>query len=177
MKNPILVVSLILLLCFVFGCQNKAEKAELEKFRAQAKVEERNKVLSIRYLDAYQKGDIETLKEICSPDYVWHGRGQNLPLMDSIEALKQNMAVFSDIAYISEDAIAKGDKVIVRYIVKGTHTGNIGDLPATGKKVEISGISIDRFENGKMVESWDASDNLGLFMQLGFELKPKEVKK
>jgi len=36
MKNPILVVSLVLLLCFVFGCQNKAEKAELEKFRAQA---------------------------------------------------------------------------------------------------------------------------------------------
>jgi len=42
MRNPILVVSLVLLLCFAFGCQNKAEKAELEEFRAQEKVEEQN---------------------------------------------------------------------------------------------------------------------------------------
>ena len=46
MKNPLLVVSLVLLLCFTFGCQNKAEKAELEKSGAQAKLEEQNKELN-----------------------------------------------------------------------------------------------------------------------------------
>ena len=57
MKNPILVVSLVLLLCFVFGCQNKAEKAELEKFRAQAKLEEQNKELFRRMVEEWNKGN------------------------------------------------------------------------------------------------------------------------
>ena len=62
MKNAILVVLLAVLLCFTFACQNKAEKAELEKFRAQAKVEEQNKAIVSREWDAYSKGDYEAFK-------------------------------------------------------------------------------------------------------------------
>ena len=40
MKNPLLVATLVILLCFTFSCQNKAEKAELEKFRTRAKLED-----------------------------------------------------------------------------------------------------------------------------------------
>jgi len=171
-------MALAALLCFTFACQNKAEKAELEKFRAQAKVEEENKALVIRYRDALQKGDIEALKEVFSPDYVGHdSRGRSATLEKRINNINQTRKMFSDIAYISEDLIAKGDKVIVRYIAKGTHIGDFLGMPGTGNEIKTTGIEIDRVENAKIVESWEASDDLGIFEQLGMELKPKVTKK
>jgi predicted ester cyclase len=50
-------------------------------------------------------------------------------------------------------------------------------LAPTGNKLVLGGIEILRFENGKIVESWEALNYLSLFVALGFELKPKQVKK
>jgi hypothetical protein len=72
MKNPILVVSLVVLLCFAFGCQNKAEKAELEKFRTQAALEEQNKALVKPSLEAWSKGEFEVFRETVAPNVVWY---------------------------------------------------------------------------------------------------------
>lgn len=151
--------------------------AELEKYRAQAAVEEQNKALAIRFTDAYQKGDIAAVREICSPDFIEHGVGQTFSLERVIEILKGNMAIFSDFTIIAEDMIAKGDRVAVRYLAKVTHTGEGLGIPATGKKAESAGIEILRFENGKIAEAWTAEDVLGLLTQLGFELRPIEEKK
>lgn len=177
MKKSLWVIPALVLLCFVVGCQDKAAMAELEKHKAQAALEEQNKALVTRSLDATQKGDVAALREIYSPGYIGHFRGETLTLDGLIENTKQTMAMFSDIAYTYEDVVAKGDKVIVRYIAKGTHTGDFAGMSATGKKVEITGIIIARVENGKIVEDWDNSDTLGIFEQVGFELKPKEEKK
>jgi steroid delta-isomerase-like uncharacterized protein len=87
------------------------------------------------------------------------------------------MVAFPDRIFSVEDILAKGDKVVSRYIFKGTHEGDIEGLPATGKKIEYPGIEIFRVENGKIVESWDVQDTLSLNQQLGMELKPKEVEK
>ena len=108
--------------------------AELEKYRAQAAIEEQNNALAIRFTDVYQKGDIAAIKEICSPDFIEHGMGQTFSLEQVIETLKGNMAVFSDFTIIAEDSIAKRDKVAVRYRVKVTHTGEGLGIPATGKR-------------------------------------------
>jgi len=176
MKNPFLVSAFVILLCFAFGCQNKAEKAELEKFRTQAKLEEENKASTLRLVDAWVKGDIEALKEIFSPDYVYHNEtGQTASLENLIEQLKKEIAMFSDRTISNEELIAKGDRVVHRYIARGTHTGEVEGLAPTGNKLELGGIEILRVENGKIVESWEALNYLSLFMTLGFELKPKEV--
>jgi len=160
------------------GCQDKAAMAELEEFKAQAAVEEQNKALTIRYYEAWDKGDVEALKEIYSPDFVWHiFSGQDSSLEETIEFLKQQQVMFPDMVSGREDIIAKGDKVIVRYTSRGTHTGDTEDFPATGKKVEYEAIEILRVENGKIVEDWDVSDDLSFSQQLGFELKPKEEEK
>jgi len=177
MKKYLCVMPLLVLLCFVVGCQNKAATAELEKYKAQAALEDQNRALVTRFMDVYQKGDIAAVKEICSPDYIEHGMGQTISLEQAIEILKGNMAVFSDFTIIVEDMIAKGDKVAVRYLVKVTHTGEGLGIPPTGKKAESTGIEILRFENGKIAEAWAAEDVLGMLMQLGFEMKPKEEKK
>ncbi len=174
-----MILPLALILCFMVGCQDKEAMAELEEFKAQAEVEEQNKALIMRYYEAWDSEDIEAIiKEIFSPDYVWHtGSGQDLSLEEAIESLKLQMVMFPDRTISDEDIIVKGDKVIVRYIFRGTHERDVEGFPATGNKVEVRGIEIVRVENGKIVESWEATDTLSFYQQLGFELKPKEEEK
>ena len=180
MKNPILVGALVILLCFAFGCQNKAEKAELEKFRTQAKLEEQNKALVKPSLEAWSKGEFEVFRETVAPNVVWYMPSRTISVRSAeelIEAGKMVRKGFPDIAFSIEEIFAAGDRVIFRYIEKGTHLGEYAGIPATGNKYEISGIDIWRIENGKVVEVRSDNDMLGLMMQLGMELKPKEVKK
>ena len=87
------------------------------------------------------------------------------------------MATFPDRIFSVEDILAKGDKVVSRFIFKGTHEGDTEGFPATGKKIEYTGFEIWRVENGKIVESWDVYDELSFYQQLGMELKPKEGEK
>jgi predicted ester cyclase len=176
MKKYLWVVPLVLLLCFVINCQDKAAMRELEKYRGQAAVEEQNKALALRCVDAFQKGDIAALKDIFSPDYVGHMREHTTQTQTYemvLESPKNIMAGFSDIAIIVEEAIAKGDKVTIRYTAKGIYTGADLGLTDMRKKIEISGIAIERIENGKIVEVWDAADSLSFFKQLGAELTLK----
>ena len=170
MKNPILIVSLVLLLCFVFGCQNKAEKAELENFRARAKVEEQNKAVVSREWDAWSKGDMEAFKEVAAPEYVWHapsGTTKPKSLEETIGIGKMVHKSFPDAMFSIEEIFAVGDRVIVRYIMRGTQQGELEGIPATGKKIEMSGIMIHRLENGKVVEDREEYDRLGRMEQLG----------
>ncbi len=64
-----------------------------------------------------------------------------------------------------------------RYIMRGTHQGEIQGIPPTGNKVEISGFIAHRLENGKVVEDREDWDTLCLMQQLGMELKPKQAEK
>jgi steroid delta-isomerase-like uncharacterized protein len=160
------------------GCQDKEAMAELEAMKAQAEVEERNKEVVNNAHKAWAKGDIEGLKEIYSPDYVWHFAGEGiLSLEDLIEDVKWEKATYPDKIVNIEDLITRGDKVVSRYIIKGTHEGEREGMPAKGKKIEMEGIIIDRIENGKIVETWEVSDLLSLYKQLGMELKPKDGEK
>jgi C-1 hydroxylase len=177
-RNSFLVSTLVILLCFALGSQNEADQAELEKFRAQAKLEEDNTALTLRLVDAWVKGDVGALKELFSPDYVYHSdTGQTASLEFLIAQLKKEMVMFPDRSMSNEELIAKGDKVVHRYTARGTHTGEVDGLAPTGNKLVLGGIEILRFDNGKIVESWEVLNYLSLFTAIGFELKPKEVKK
>ena len=181
MKKLFMILPLVLVLCFVYGCQDKAAMAELEAFKAQAGVEEANKALATRYNEAWESGDLEAIKEIYSPDFVWHASdGGDYSSEEMIEinrkAIEQHKTAFPDMTIIKEDVIVKGDKVITRYTLRGTHTGDVEGIPATGNKIEFSGIEIIRIENGKIVKSWEENNLLRFYQQLGMELKPKEEK-
>jgi predicted ester cyclase len=66
-----------------------------------------------------------------------------------------------------EDLIAEVDKVAYRITYRGTHRGDFMGIRPTGKQVSFTGIAIDRFKDGKFVESWFNLDALGLMQQLG----------
>ena len=75
---------------------------------------------------------------------------------------------FSEIEDIVEDMIGEGDRVVTRWTLRVTHTGEFRGIPATGKRITITGIGIFRFsQEGKVVESWDSLDQLGMLRQLG----------
>ena len=62
-------------------------------------------------------------------------------------------AAFPDTAYAIEQQVAGGDTVVTRWTARGTHDGELMGIPATHKSVEVSGIAIERFSDGKIVES------------------------
>ena len=66
-----------------------------------------------------------------------------------------------------DDLIAEDDRVVGRFTIEATHTGNFLGIPPTGKRIRISGIDIVRIRDGQIVEHWYAEDALGLYRQLG----------
>ena len=93
------------------------------------------------------------------------------PPVHGLEGLKRFISMyltaFPDIHFTIEDLISEGDKVVVRYTATGTHQGELMGIAPTGKHATVTGISINRFENGKVVESWSNFDALGMLQQLG----------
>ena len=180
MKKCLCAVPLVLLLCFSFACQDRAAMAELEKINAQAKVEEQNKILLNRMWEMWNKGEYEAWKQVHADEYVYYSPSNStkgLSREETIEMGKAFFKSFPDATTSIEELIAAGDKVVTRWILRGTHKGEFSGIPATGNKVENSGIMITRIENGKIVEDKEDYDTLGMMQQLGMELKPIEVKK
>jgi predicted ester cyclase len=75
--------------------------------------------------------------------------------------------VFPDFTITHEDVVATGDKVAVRSVSRGTHSGELLGIRATGRAVEYRAFDFHRIEDGRITESWHLEDNLALLGQLG----------
>jgi len=140
MKKLLTIIPLVILLCFTFGCQDKETIAELEEMKAQAEVEEQNKALVTRYVEAWNTGDFEAFKEVLAPDYAYYLPSRStkpMSLEETIEMFKMLRKAFPDISWSIEELIATEDKVIIRVIERGTHEGEFMGIPATGNKYEL----------------------------------------
>jgi steroid delta-isomerase-like uncharacterized protein len=176
MKRYIYVVPLVILSCFSIACQDNSAMAELEKFKAQAAVEEQNIALVKRLTEELNKGNAEIVKELYAPDvrsYSPSGSSAPASQNDNYELTKAYFNAFPDLNQTIEEIVASGDKVTVRFIARGTHKGDFQGIPATGNRMELSGITIIHIKNGKIVEERQDVDSLGFMTQLGMELKPK----
>jgi len=108
MKKLSMILPFALILCLMVGCQDRAAMAELEQFRAQATLEEENKALVLRYFGAWGSVNFEAIKEIFSPDYIFHRTdGRDFSLEKTMEIItKQNeqlKVVFPDMAFINDE--------------------------------------------------------------------------
>lgn len=74
---------------------------------------------------------------------------------------------FPDINIVVEDAFGAEDKVIVRWSATTTHRGDHLGMPASGKPVRISGMTIARIRDQQIIEGWDNWDQLGMLKQIG----------
>src|SRR6185436_19771837 len=123
-----------------------------------------------RWFAETDSGNSAIVDELCAPDYVDHS--PPLPGMGSgSEAVRRANAAlgaaFPDTVHVIEDQIAEGDKVVTRLRGRATFTGEILGIPPNGKVIEITGISIHRIRDGKLVEHWANADQLGLMQQAG----------
>jgi len=180
MKKLLQVLPLVILLCFYFGCRDKEAMSQLEKFKIQAEVEEQNKELIRNLYEQWHSRNIDALSEMHSPNAKYNHPSAGatpIPYEKALEGFQMYWKAFPDLNLTIEDLIAEGDKVVVRFIGRGTHQGELDSIPATGLKTEAGAIEIFQIEDGKIVEVWEISDALGLMQQLGMELKPKESKK
>ena len=138
---------------------------------------EANKEVVRRVIEeGINRKNLAVFDELVSPSFVDHeaGSGPGSP-DDEKELLSSVVEAFPDWRWDVQEMLAVDDKVITRYVARGTHRGEFEFMGAapTGKEVSFTGINIVRLEGGKIVESWGNSDQLGWMRQIG--VVPVEV--
>jgi steroid delta-isomerase-like uncharacterized protein len=136
---------------------------------AGPKMSEQNCAVVRRFIDkAFNNGETRLLAELIAPEHVSH-----LPNGDHYgpEGVRIDIDcfrnAFPDFNLAIEDMIDAGDAVVYRFTARGTHEGPFMGVPASGKRVAITGIGIDLLSDGRSIERWVQFDSAGLLQQLG----------
>jgi steroid delta-isomerase-like uncharacterized protein len=123
------------------------------------------------YREVWREHKDQTIHELLASDArLW---GQTEPEQEIrgpegfVAFAEQIRSAFPDTEVTIEDIFAADDKVAVRWVATGTHKGNGLGFPASDRRVRISGMTVARIENGKIVEGWDNWDRLGMLEQIG----------
>jgi predicted ester cyclase len=120
--------------------------------------------------EIFSEGRHEVADEIISPDFIGYDAALPEPNR-GIEGIKQSAAgyraAFPDLTLSVDQQVAEGDTVVTRWTGRGTHEGDLFGIAPTGKQTTVTGISIDRIVDGKVVEDHTNWDTFGLMQQLG----------
>ncbi|MDL5159627.1 ester cyclase [Actinomycetospora termitidis] len=76
------------------------------------------------------------------------------------------VSAFPDFTITPERMVADDDSVAFAYTLTGTHQGEFEGVAATGRRIEVRGLQLGRFENGQIVERWGATDMATLLSQI-----------
>jgi steroid delta-isomerase-like uncharacterized protein len=131
-----------------------------------------------KFATAVNTGNFDLFKEAVSPDNVDHD-----PAPGQVQGPEGYRMYFSalrtafpDLAVSPETLVADDDSIAFAYTITGTQTGPLLGIAPTGKKVKIRGMQISKFKDGKMVERWGSSDELGMLRQLGVAAPPAQAR-
>ena len=133
-----------------------------------------DKNLATRWFEeVWNKGRRDAIAEMMAPNAVLYDAGDAVrgpegfyPFFDRLQAS------FSDMHFIIQDTITEGDKICARWTCSMKHTGDGLGMPATGKSLQITGISVVRVSGDQFVEGWQNWDMLGLMQQIEGSQKP-----
>lgn len=155
------VMQIFIVLLIIAGCTS-----------GQESYLERNKEL-VLHMDeeVWNKGNLEIIDELYSPDFVWHflPLGSETVGLDSLqEHVRNHREAFPDWTEEIKQIVAEGDFVAIHYVSRGTNDGSFQGNPPTGKTIEINEMAIFRIVDGKIAEQWLIPDLLSLNQQLGF---------
>ena len=123
--------------------------------------------LAETFVTMLNEHDPDLVDRFVARDYVNH----NVFVGDGREANRKFWAGFfaalPDLTATMEDLVISGDRVVGRFVYRGTHTGELMGIPATGRRVEMRSIDIWRVQDDMFVEHWDELNTLQLLQQLG----------
>lgn len=166
-----------IILCLLVSCQDKETLAELEELKAITALEEQNKALIEKYIEAWNAKDMQVLNEILDPQFkIFVPSNSSSPMSLEqhkawIEGIFQS---FPDIHYHIQDMVAEGDKVSLRWDCHATIPASTLDEPPTDKQILGSALEIYRITDGKIVEERSEMDALGWNQQMGYTLVLKD---
>ena len=131
-------------------------------------LEEQNKVIAKQvFEEIISKGNFGLFEQLYATDFLSHGVYRDADMKEDLALLKGWHQAFSDLVVDPRKVIAEGDLVTVYWVAHGKNTGEGNGIPATGKKIVSTGITIWRIEGGKIKEEWSAFNQLELMQQLG----------
>ena len=114
--------------------------------------------------------NLDVLDELVSSDYVGHDPALPEPVR-GIQGSKDNVneyrSAFEGAQISVKEQVGEGDVVASRWEGRGRHTGELMGIAPTGKDVVVSGLTLSRLKNGKIVEEWSNWDTLGMLQQIG----------
>lgn len=179
MKELRLILPLAFILCSVVGCQDKAAMEELESMKAQKAVEEANKAelkkLAENFQRAWDNRDMDALVRLYAEDATMFTPGAQEP-MQGREAIKENeealLRAMPDSSLEFTLALISEDHIVFEFVARGTFTGPLaspeGDIPPTGKSLEIKVAEIVRVNaDGLIEEDRTYYDTMEFMSQLG----------
>ena len=132
--------------------------------------EENKAVVRRAFEEVANGGDMTTVDEIIAPEYLRHdlAGGPDAAGPEGVKRLIAGLrAAFPDIKTTIEDIFSDGEKVVVRFTVRGTHSGPFQGMAPTGREATWRGVNIYRVSGGRIRETWQLADGLGLLRQLG----------
>ena len=125
-------------------------------------------VMRRAFLEIMGRGNVQLIDELFARDFTGHDTtGGTFGREEFREGVVAMVAAFSDRHVVIADQVVDGNKVASRWTATGVHSGAFNGIPATGRQVHMTGISIDRIADGKVIESWEVTDDAGLLRQLG----------
>jgi steroid delta-isomerase-like uncharacterized protein len=140
---------------------------------------DQNKAIVRRsFEELFNRGDLGVADEVFAATYVGHDPAlpQDIHGPDEFKQFVQMYrTAFPDLELTIEDQVAERDRVVTRFTARGTHRGGLLGIPPTGRKVVVTGISIDRMVDGKSAESWTSYDVMSMMQQLGIFPRPEHV--
>lgn len=135
-----------------------------------SRTETNRKVVRRYFEEGWNQGRLEVFDDVSAPDYINHSPGISDPAPGP-EGLKPIVAAmreaFPDLRYEIEDMIVTEDKGAIRSTMYRTHRGDLFGIAPTGKRVTVSQFQIEWLVDGKIVEHWRQTDDLGMMCQLG----------
>jgi steroid delta-isomerase-like uncharacterized protein len=129
----------------------------------------KNKILRVFYDEILNQGKLDLVDDLFTPDFVSHPGELDVaipgrePFKGVITRLKTS---FPDLHFIIEDTVSEDNRLVVRWIMEGTHLSDLDGIAATGKRIRGYGITIFRLEENRISELWAQTDRLGFVQQL-----------
>ena len=128
-----------------------------------------------KFAEAANTGNFQLFYDVVLPACIDHDAapGQANGPAGYCTLFAEFRAAFPDFHAAPDTIVADEDSIAMAYTMTGTHTGPLMGFPPTGKKMKIRGVQIFKFKDGKVIERWGSSDELGMLQQLGVTQTPQ----
>ncbi len=133
-----------------------------------ASEQEKNKTVARTFFEeVLGQGKLERYSESHTADFVAHSAERDYTLAEDLAAARDERTALPDMQLAVKHMVAEGDLVVVHWTMWGTNTQPGWGLPATGKPIKISGMTLFRFKAGKISEEWNGWNRLSVLKQAG----------